>query len=191
MLLVGVEPVSVPEASTAAQTDGVSTTTQAAFSHAKHRLSASSNPTGYLMAATATASTLAVTDPATVGPWSPVQSWPLVAVHMSMLPTGKVLTWDDHTSSVGADVSQHPDCGPIRRRRYFLLRPHPAPSRVLVAGGHANTHVGIRDANIFDPYSQTWSSGALMQYGRWYPTVASLPDARVLVTPRRGPWTST
>jgi len=32
-------------------------------------------------------------DPATVGQWSAVMSWPYLAVHAHVLPTGKVLWW--------------------------------------------------------------------------------------------------
>jgi hypothetical protein len=34
------------------------------------------------------------TTSATIGQWSPVLNWPLVAVHMALLPTGEVLMWD-------------------------------------------------------------------------------------------------
>src|SRR5207237_6565462 len=35
------------------------------------------------------------TDPAVVGQWSTTASWPLVPVHVNVLPTGKVLAWDN------------------------------------------------------------------------------------------------
>src|SRR5690349_11389844 len=38
-------------------------------------------------------------DPATVGQWSPVMTWPYEAIHAHLLPTGKVMFWDrgDHS----------------------------------------------------------------------------------------------
>src|SRR4030088_2957623 len=33
-------------------------------------------------------------DPASAGQWGGLMSWPLVAVHTSLLHTGQVLTWD-------------------------------------------------------------------------------------------------
>src|SRR6266481_9389560 len=39
------------------------------------------------------ASTALGQDPATVGQWSAVMSWPYLAVHAHVLPTGKVLWW--------------------------------------------------------------------------------------------------
>jgi hypothetical protein len=54
--------------------------------------------------------------------------------------------------------------------------------RLLVAGGHFQAHVGLNVSNLFDPVSQTWSSGPAMAYDRWYPTVTALADGRMLVT---------
>jgi galactose oxidase-like protein len=53
--------------------------------------------------------------------------------------------------------------------------------RLLVAGGHFNAHVGLNVSNLFNPSSQTWSSGPAMAYDRWYPTTTALPDGRMLV----------
>jgi hypothetical protein len=124
--------------------------------------------------------------PADVGQWSPVLSWPLVAIHMVLLPTGKVLVLDDYTT-VGADVfdpatntlTQVPfDIANLFCSGHALL----PDGRVIVAGGHAFVHGGIRDSAFFDATTQSWSSGPLMQYARWYPTVTALPDGRMLVT---------
>jgi uncharacterized repeat protein (TIGR01451 family) len=54
----------------------------------------------------------AATDPTTVnqtgassiGQWSAVQNWPIVAVHASLLPTGDVLAWTDYTTNSGAQI---------------------------------------------------------------------------------------
>src|SRR5438046_475664 len=39
------------------------------------------------------ASTATGQDPATVGQWSAVTTWPYMAVHAHVLPTGKVMWW--------------------------------------------------------------------------------------------------
>ena len=58
--------------------------------------------------------------------------------------------------------------------------------RIFVAGGHVSTHVGLRDANIFDPgtspATSSWTALPDMENPRWYPTATTLPDGRVLVT---------
>src|SRR5205823_3201189 len=43
-----------------------------------------------------------VTDPAVVGQWSSVMSWPLVDMHMVLLKTGKILMWDGGPDCIGA-----------------------------------------------------------------------------------------
>ncbi len=55
--------------------------------------------------------------------------------------------------------------------------------KVIVNGqmqdaGHG--FAGIRETAIFDPVSGTWTPGQPMTHGRWYPTVVTLGDARVL-----------
>jgi len=41
---------------------------------------------------------------------------------------------------------------------------------------------GLPNANLFDPTTDTWSPGARMKYGRWYPGLVELADGKVLVT---------
>jgi hypothetical protein len=54
--------------------------------------------------------------------------------------------------------------------------------RVLSAGGTAgyNPFRGRQDATVFDLQTQQWSFVAKMRHGRWYPTVITLGDGRVL-----------
>jgi hypothetical protein len=40
---------------------------------------------------------------------------------------------------------------------------------------------GLRNANLFDPKTNTFSSGASMKFGRWYPGLVELADGKVLV----------
>jgi hypothetical protein len=40
---------------------------------------------------------------------------------------------------------------------------------------------GLRNARIFDPATDTWSQSGSMQYERWYPSLVTLPDGRLLV----------
>ena len=121
------------------------------------------------------------------GQWSGPFAWPLVAVHMNLLPTGQVLTWSDYTDGDGAQLFDPASNAfspvPFSTANLFcsghaLL----ADGRVFVAGGHTATHFGITNATIFDPASHGWSSAAPMPEGRWYPTVTALPDGRMLVT---------
>ncbi|MCH7879530.1 MAG: DUF1929 domain-containing protein, partial [candidate division Zixibacteria bacterium] len=40
---------------------------------------------------------------------------------------------------------------------------------------------GIKDTHLFDPFSETWTRVADMADGRWYPTMVSLPDGKIVV----------
>jgi Domain of unknown function (DUF1929)/FG-GAP-like repeat len=59
-----------------------------------------------------------------------------------------------------------------------------ADGRMLSAGGtlNYNPFKGRADVAIFDPVTETWSFAAKMQHGRWYPTLTTLGDGRVLAT---------
>ena len=41
---------------------------------------------------------------------------------------------------------------------------------------------GLKNARIFDPTTDTWTQSGSMQYERWYPSLVTLPDGRMLVT---------
>src|SRR6266850_1965080 len=125
------------------------------------------------------------TDPAVVGQWSAVLDWPLVAIHMSLMPNGKVLAWDDHTNSTGAGVFDPATLVvtpvPFTGANLFCAGLAMLPDgRVFVAGGHSASHVGITNATIFNPLTQSWTSAAPMSIARWYPTVTALSDGRML-----------
>lgn len=54
----------------------------------------------------------------------------------------------------------------------------------MVVGGqdyNASGNVGVRFTDFFDPMTQRWSRGPLMQYKRWYPTDIELPDGSIMV----------
>jgi hypothetical protein len=132
-----------------------------------------------------TVSNATATAPSRVGSWSATSSWPLVAVHATLLSNGDVLVWDAAAQSGRAYVW-------TPTTNTFTLAPAldnvfcagfaPLPDgRTFLAGGHVQNYIGIRDANIFDPSTRVWTSAPPMQVGRWYPTVTTLPDGRMLV----------
>jgi galactose oxidase len=53
--------------------------------------------------------------------------------------------------------------------------------RLLVAGGHRADGSGLTQTSVYDPATNTWTPSAAMKNGRWYPTLASLPDGSVLI----------
>jgi hypothetical protein len=56
-----------------------------------------------------------------------------------------------------------------------------------VNGGHELTTrykqdaVGVRDTDVYDPATRTWTKAALMTQLRWYPTSVMLPSGKVLI----------
>jgi galactose oxidase len=140
-------------------------------------------------------------DPASVGQWGSVFALNNVAIHMSVLPNGKVLYWGRRDNASGT-LDPH-SCTP------WVLDPDtkgqvktanaPAQSdgtsvnlfcsghaflpdgHLLVAGGHLNDGNGSDQASIYDWRSNSWTALPKMNNGRWYPTATSLADGRILV----------
>jgi hypothetical protein len=125
-------------------------------------------------------------DPSTTGQWAGPYAWPLVSVHSVLLPTGKVLLWDDHTTSAGVQLWD-PATGLLQSDPYNAANLFCAGhisltnGKILVAGGHVTAYVGINDSTLFDAATEQWSAGAPMTQARWYPSVINLPDGKALV----------
>lgn len=121
-----------------------------------------------------------------VGRWSAPITWPGVAVHMAMAPTGKVLFWDGFDAGPNSHTLWDPTTGsfqPVPYGRNLFCGGHSwlADGRLFIAGGHVNVNVGLKDTTIFDPFTLTWTRKVDMANGRWYPTSTTLPDGRVFV----------
>jgi hypothetical protein len=126
-------------------------------------------------------------DPAQVGSWRSPTTLPIIPIHTSMLPNGKLLIFDSITDSTTNPRVWDPVTNTFTQVPYndtanlFCASHTPLPDgRILVAGGHAGGYVGIRNTTIFDPATNTWTDVQPMTYGRWYPTVTKLPDGRML-----------
>ena len=124
--------------------------------------------------------------PSQVGQWAGPFVWPIVAVNMALLPTGRVLAWDGQADGFDArvwDPSTNSFAIVTENDNLFCSGAAGLPDgRIVVAGGHLGSHIGAQFVNVFDPVSQTWSQAPPMSFGRWYPTVTALPDGRMLVT---------
>ncbi len=123
--------------------------------------------------------------PAEIGQWSAPVSWPLVAVHMSLEPTGQVFTLDGFDAGPNSERLWDPATGiftPVPYGRNLFCAGHIqlADGRTLLVGGHINANEGLADTTIFNPVTRTYFRGPDMTVGRWYPTATELPDGRVL-----------
>src|SRR6185369_8417653 len=121
-----------------------------------------------------------------LGQWQGPISMPMVTVHASLMPNGKILALDGQDSGLMARVWD-----PVSNTFTAVTAPvnvfcggHTIlpDGRVIVVGGHDNAaHVGLKATNIFNPQTQSWTQTNNMQFARWYPTATAMPDGRVLV----------
>jgi hypothetical protein len=115
------------------------------------------------------------------GSWTSPVSWPLVAIHMHLLRTGKVLVW----GRVGDPYVYDPANGsfksaPVGANIFCSGHAFLPDGRLLVAGGHISDNHGLPDGHLFNPGTQSWSSTANMRDGRWYPTSTELANGQIL-----------
>jgi galactose oxidase len=125
-------------------------------------------------------------DPATVGQWSPVMTWPCRAIHAHVLPTGKVLFWDTSGNPKLWDPVTNATSNARNSGLNIFCSGHAflADGQLFVAGGHLNDqhYVGIPNACKYNAFTNTWTQFSnLMNAARWYPTSTTLPSGNVLV----------
>ena len=140
--------------------------------------------------------------PQDIGQWGPVVNWPVVGVHVALLPNGKVLAYD----SVGDNATetypaqnfsratvwdpQADTWTPVNVDTGFNVfcsgLAHLRDGRIFLAGGNKDQALnGIVQTHLFDPATNTWRLGPNMAAGRWYPTVTPLRNGEMLITSGR------
>jgi Domain of unknown function (DUF1929)/Bacterial Ig domain/Putative Ig domain len=124
-----------------------------------------------------------------VGEWSPLTSWPLIAINANLLKTGKVLVWDHENVVTGPlvwdPVTTEFTATPLVNDELFCSgQVNLADGRVFTAGGHkvGGSEDGIKSTYIYDPDANTWTKTGDMAYDRWYPGQTKLGDGRVVIT---------
>ena len=121
-----------------------------------------------------------------VGSWTPPTSMPIVAVHTTLLPNGRVSMWSGALEEPGSEMVWDPatetfESTPTTRNLFCVVTVKLADGRLAAFGGHATNFNGIKDVNLYDYRTKTWRRGADMSRGRWYPSATVLSDGRVLV----------
>jgi hypothetical protein len=135
--------------------------------------------------------------PNVIGQWSSIISAPVVPVFSSLLPNGNVLMWDSvgdnpigstptHTSTRVAVWNPNDNTftrADVSGFNVFCAGfSHLPDGKVFLAGGNKDSLAnGIRQTHIFDYTNNSWSRGPDMNYERWYPSVASLPNGEQFV----------
>ncbi len=135
------------------------------------------------------------------GAWSAVGSWPLIAVHMVLMPDGRVLSygtdgtgkqtgffiydvWDSAVGLGGGHLTLPNGTGTdIFCSSQLVL---PQGGSVFVAGGDnwtgtATTNTGNNNSNLFDYNANTLTRGNNMNRARWYSTSTTLLNGEVYI----------
>lgn len=127
---------------------------------------------------------------AVVGEWGPVIAWPHIAVSMTNLPDGRVLTWSGSERETWPTPEQtysatwDPGTGQFLER-FTLGHNMFCASQVMMADGRVLANGGRNQKNtpyvsVFDWRNNQWKSiQEMASGGRWYPTTVALADGDV------------
>lgn len=129
--------------------------------------------------------------PAKVGQWSEpasIQAW---GVHSILNPTGKLLIFMGHglfAEYPSQSALWDPESEKVVHQNYdaaddLFCSGHtflPSGESVITGGGGGLPNLAIRTAYRFDPFREEWTKTADMNLARWYPTLLTLADGRVL-----------
>ncbi|MGC2322347.1 MAG: galactose oxidase-like domain-containing protein [Terriglobales bacterium] len=123
-------------------------------------------------------------NPAVVGSWSSAVTIPTVAVNLLLLKNNKLMFYEDGATATIWDYVNNvftstPETADLFCSGHAFL----ADGRVLVVGGFngGGNKIGIPNAEIFDPATNTWTAVPNMNFPRWYPTATTLSDGRIIV----------
>jgi hypothetical protein len=140
-----------------------------------------------------------------VGQWGPVVDWPVVGIHVALLPNGKVVAWDasalddrsyttttDHTftrATVFDPATGTQTAAWVSGHNIFCAGlAHLTDGTLFTAGGNADQFSnGIVNTYTFNFANNAWTLGNDMKFPRWYPSVTPLTNGEMLITGGR-PW---
>lgn len=127
-------------------------------------------------------------DPAVVGQWSALTSLPVIPIHSVMLPNQKILFWD--RASAGSDIIPRL----LNTDGTVSSTPNPvfelfcagqsldAQGRAMILGGHDGADgYGLATTFAYDYATNSFTSHAAMNAGRWYPTNTAMPNGDTFV----------
>jgi Domain of unknown function (DUF1929)/Malectin domain/Bacterial Ig-like domain/Bacterial Ig domain len=124
--------------------------------------------------------------PSQVGQWSAPVPWPIVAVHMTLLPTGNVIAYDGFSAELNSERIWNPSTGtftPVPYGQNIFCSGHVLlpDGRALIVGGHVSADVGTADTAVFNSSTNTWTREPDMSVTRWYPTATEMGNGKVFV----------
>jgi hypothetical protein len=122
----------------------------------------------------------------TLGVWTPPVSWKNIAVHVVLLPNGKVLSWEAQPSYTVADLwdprtDTHTDIARIDYELFCSGHTLLADGTVFIPGGSLPNNDGIIKTHFFDMDKNVFREGPNMNASRWYPGTVTLGSGEVLI----------
>jgi hypothetical protein len=145
-------------------------------------------------------------DAGTKGMWSPLAAWPLISVHATLLPDGRVLSYGSRNDGTQTgffeldvwDINAELNAGhqtlpngsgtDIFCSSQLLLPPTSATSTpsVFVAGGDnwtgsSTTNGGNNNSNLFGTAANSLARGNNMNRARWYSTSTTLVNGETYI----------
>jgi hypothetical protein len=134
----------------------------------------------------------------TAGVFGAPITWPIVAIHVILLPDGRVMSYgtdatgkqgaqfiyDVWAPSLGTDSSSHTVLPNTTGTDIFCsAQSLMLGGEVLTSGGDLTVNGARNSANnhttIFSPSANTLTANTSMTYARWYPTLLALPNAQL------------
>ena len=126
---------------------------------------------------------------AELGRWSSPRGTPVVGLHLNLLPNGNALLWGHGGepqvwNAQGGSFTQMANTicqDPLGCELFCAGHTFLSDGRLLVAGGHDEARgnsYGLTQSSIFD--GTGWQPSGRMQYPRWYPTLVTLGDGKVV-----------
>ncbi|MFL5495154.1 MAG: galactose oxidase-like domain-containing protein [Gemmatimonadales bacterium] len=119
--------------------------------------------------------------PSESGQWTQPFSWPTVAVHLMLLPDGRVLSIGRTTPQVWNPATGSFTPVPSPARLFCAGQVLLSDGRGMFVGGHISNNHGLPNLTLFRPGTNTWSSETPMARGRWYPTATVLGNGDVAI----------
>jgi len=129
-----------------------------------------------------------------------------VAIHLHLLPTGKVLFWGRRSEPINnmkfTSLNEHKtrvylldtETLEVKRTANDPVNEDELPvnlfcaghtfqpdGTLLIFGGHVLDGFGEDQTCVYDPFEDKWTAKPSMVAGRWYPTAITLSDGRALV----------
>lgn len=133
------------------------------------------------------------------GVWTDIADWPIIAIHMALLPNGDVFSYGTGTKDESNEAFRYdvwtPSLGLSDASHKTLDKQSPTDifcsgqtlltsGELLIVGGNlaADVNRGSSDINLYNSSSQSLNKSPLqMTQGRWYPTATTLASGDVLL----------